>query len=240
VDEPGEMPHLRAISEAVDAMVEVRERSAEVGRRRAIAEALACAFGSVGGVFVEPPQHWDRLRWFVPCGLGSARALARLYADGGRACEYFYRPFANPVEEVSWRTGARILSAPETPPETALGEALAAVYGVTGGDQDTLADWVTRGEAAATHAARGYPAPARASPWATAPSRWSLSSGRRTPPRKPSSAQKRRLCPLRWGKPSSAQKRRLCPLRLARGRRSTSATGWTRRACRRMPATWRG
>jgi hypothetical protein len=146
VDEPGEFEHLREISQAVDYMVEVQERSAAAGRRAEIASGLACAFGSVGGVFVEPPQHWDRLRWFVPCGLGSARALAKLWADGGRACEYFYRPFANPVEEVSWRTGAKILSAPLTSPEAALGEAVEAVYGVTGSSREALADWFARGE----------------------------------------------------------------------------------------------
>jgi hypothetical protein len=126
-------------------------------RAPAIVRDLACAFGSVGGVFVEPPQHWERLRWFLPCGLGSARALARLWQDGGRACEYFYRPFANPVEEVSWRTGARILSAPLTPPETALAEAVEAVYGVTGAAREALADWFTRGENAYFSRARFEP-----------------------------------------------------------------------------------
>ncbi|MCJ7822145.1 MAG: hypothetical protein MUQ26_03525, partial [Armatimonadetes bacterium] len=58
VDEPDELRHLQRISQAVDYMVEVRERSAEVGRRAEIARSLDCAFGSVGGVFVEPPQHW--------------------------------------------------------------------------------------------------------------------------------------------------------------------------------------
>jgi hypothetical protein len=148
VDEPEEFAHLQRISQVVDYMVEVRERSATAGRRKEIVHGLGCAFGSVGGVFVEPPQHWDRLRWFVPCGLGSARALQRLHADGGRACEYFYRPFANPVEEVSWRTGARILSRPSTPPEVALQQAVEAVYEVTGRDAEALADWFARGEAA--------------------------------------------------------------------------------------------
>lgn len=148
VDEPDELPHLRRISHAVDYMVEVRERSAEVGRRAEIARSLDCAFGSVGGVFVEPPQHWPRLRWFLPCGLSSARALARLWADGGRACEYFYRPFANPVEEVSWRVGARVLSSPGTAPEAALAQAVEAVYGVAGGASDSLVDWFARAEEA--------------------------------------------------------------------------------------------
>ena len=148
VHEPGEYKHIQRISQAVDYMVEVRERSAEVGRRREIVEGVSCSFGSVGGVFVEPPQHWDRLRWFLPCGLGSARSLAGLWADGGRACEYFYRPFANPAEEVSWRVGARILSAPLTPPETALREAVERVYGAIGQTLEQLADWFDRGEQA--------------------------------------------------------------------------------------------
>ncbi len=148
LDEPGELEHLRRVSTAVDYMVEVQERSAASGRRAAIARELACPFGSVGGVFVEPPQHWERLRWFAPCGLGSARALARLWADGGRACEYFLRPLAKPVEAVSWRAGARLLSAPLTSPETALAAAVAAVYGVIGADRADLADWFARAEAA--------------------------------------------------------------------------------------------
>ena len=148
LEDPGEYEHVRRIAQAVDYLVEVRERSAEAGRRRVTIKGLACAFGSVGGVFVEPPQHWDRLRWFLPCGLGSARALRRLWDDGGRACEYFYRPFANPAEEVSWRVGARILSAPTTEPEEALRQAVSRVYGAEGKTLDRLTDWFARGEQA--------------------------------------------------------------------------------------------
>ena len=148
VDQPSEFEHIRSISDKVDYIVEVSELSAEAGRRAEIISGLRCAFGSLGGVFLEPPQHWDRLRWFLPCGLGAARALSALARDGGQACEYFYRPFANPVEEVSWRTGARILQAPSTAPEQALSEAVAAVYGVTGQDLTSLCQWFARGEGA--------------------------------------------------------------------------------------------
>ncbi|MCC6441859.1 MAG: hypothetical protein IT210_00220 [Armatimonadetes bacterium] len=148
VDQPEELPYLQEISRAVDYMVEVSELSASSGRRREVVEALDCAFGSVGGVFVEPPQHWDRLRWFVPCGLGSAQALRRLHEDGGRACEYFYRPFVNPGEMVSWLAGARILSAPETMPEDALQEAVQAVYRAEGAACADLAAWYARAEGA--------------------------------------------------------------------------------------------
>jgi len=146
VDDPQEFEHLKRIAAAVDYMVEVKELSASRGRRSEIIHQLGCAFGSLGGVLMEPPQHWDRLRWFVPCGLGSAGALGRLAAEGGSACEYFYRPFANPSEEVAWRTGARVLSAPRISPEKALADSVAAVYQAEGVCLASLCDLYTRGE----------------------------------------------------------------------------------------------
>jgi len=146
VDEPGEFEHVQRISRAVDYMIEVHELSAESGRRPEIIRGLDCAFGTVGGAFVEPPQHWARTRWCVPTGLGSARALVKLWADGGRASEYYYRIFANPFDEVSWRTGAKLLSAPLTAPEDSLREAVEAVYGTSGPATDALADWYARME----------------------------------------------------------------------------------------------
>ena len=53
-----------------------------------------------------------------------------------------------PVEEVSWRTGARTLASPLTAPEAALREAVKAVYGATGSALNALADWFARGERA--------------------------------------------------------------------------------------------
>jgi hypothetical protein len=146
LDEPGEFEYIKQISRAVDYMVEVSELSASTGRRKEITKDLECAFGSVGGVFIEPPQHWDRLRWFVPCGIGSAKALQKLWLDGGRACEYFYRPFANPVEEVSWRTGAMTLKSPLMKPESALREAVKAVYYVDERQAEKLTEWFIQGE----------------------------------------------------------------------------------------------
>ncbi|MBT3270810.1 hypothetical protein HN371_26950 [Candidatus Poribacteria bacterium] len=148
VDEPEELQWVQAMASAVDYSIEVRERSAAAGARRQLISGLDTAFGTVGGVFVEPPQHWARLRWFVPCGLASAESLRRLWNDGGRACEYFHRPFENPAEEVSWRTGAMILSHPEMAPMQALAEAVTTVYGVTGDARDDLSDWFRRGEEA--------------------------------------------------------------------------------------------
>jgi hypothetical protein len=148
VDEPSEFEHFKRIAAAVDYMVEVQELSSRSGRRREIVKELGCAFGSLGGVLVEPPQHWDRLRWFLPCGLGSAGALRNLKNDGGAACEYFYRPFANPSEEVSWRTGALVLCSVEPDPEKALSRAVEAVYNASGVCLSTMCDLYSRGEKA--------------------------------------------------------------------------------------------
>jgi len=148
VDDPGQWDDLVEISRHVDYMVEVAENTMRKGLRRELVARLKCAFGSVGGPFVEPPQHWSRARWFLPTGLSSARALKKLWDDGGRACEYFFRIFANPSDEVSWRSGARILSSPETSPAESLKEAVAAVYGVTGSPADDLAAWYERAEEA--------------------------------------------------------------------------------------------
>ncbi|MGQ9608735.1 MAG: hypothetical protein ACUVWN_05515 [bacterium] len=148
VDDPNELDHIKYISTVVDYIIEVQELSAELGIRKEIIQALSCAFGSVGGVFVEPPQHWDRLRWFVPCGLSSAQAIKNLWHDGGNACEYFYRPFANPVEEVSWRTGAITLKNPNIELYDALSKALSAVYEVDNKSLETLTDWFSHAERA--------------------------------------------------------------------------------------------
>lgn len=148
MDDPSDLPHFQRIAEAMDYMIEVPDRSARTTPpfRPKLISSLKCALGSVGGVFVSPAQHWDRLRYFLPHGLRSAQALKDLYADGGRACEYHYRLFANPGDEVSWRTGAMILSRPDTTPQAALRAALTKVYGVTGQALTDLADWYTRAE----------------------------------------------------------------------------------------------
>src|SRR5450759_1333122 len=140
-----DLPALAEIADAVDYMVEVNEIPGRANRLSRISH-FDCAYGTVGGVFIEPPQHWDRLRWCVPCGLRSARSLQTLWDEGGHACEYFFRPFANPVEEVSWRTGGHFLSDPYQTPEECLRRSVKEVYRVSGPASDDLTDWFKRAE----------------------------------------------------------------------------------------------
>jgi hypothetical protein len=148
VDEPEALAHIVHMSKALDYILEVDELSHRKGLRPDIVRQLHSAFGSVGGGFVEPPQHWDRLRWFVPLALGPAQSVGQLWRDGGRACEIYYRPFANPGEEVAWRTSARMLQQPTLEPHVALREAVGRVYGVSGDGLEQLADWYIEAERA--------------------------------------------------------------------------------------------
>lgn len=148
VDEPAELAHILRMSKALDYILEVDELSDRKGLRPQLTKQLPSAFGSVGGGFVEPPQHWTRLRWFLPLALGAAEAIARLWRDGGRACEIYYRLFANPSDEVSWRTAARMVQEPTLEPLQALREAVARVYGVSGKALDALTAWFTAAERA--------------------------------------------------------------------------------------------
>jgi hypothetical protein len=62
---------------------------------------------------VEPPQHLARNRWFLPTVRRDSEHLAGLYAEGGRACEYFFHIVANPGDEISFWMAGKMLTNPE-------------------------------------------------------------------------------------------------------------------------------
>ena len=96
--------------------------------RRKLIASLGCAFGTTGGLVVEPPQHWARDRWFLPTCRGVHRHLQKLHADGGRACEFFFHIAANPASELTLHVGGRTLAAPAEPLESHLHAALNELY----------------------------------------------------------------------------------------------------------------
>jgi hypothetical protein len=114
-EEPETLPALEKMSHGVDYLIDVHDssRKRDPEYRRRIISALRCDFGTIGGPQVEPPQHWKRDRWFLPTAKRDAVHLRELYADGGRACEYFFHILANPGDEVTFRTVGRVLSNPQ-------------------------------------------------------------------------------------------------------------------------------
>jgi hypothetical protein len=108
--DPASLPHLTALGKHIDYLIDVRNSGHS--QRQKIIEALPCAFGTLGGPQVEPPQHWPRDRWFLPTVRCVGEHLQQLHADGGRACEWFYHILANPGCEISTWVAARVLADP--------------------------------------------------------------------------------------------------------------------------------
>ena len=82
----------------------------EEGSRPDLLRRLQCDFGTSGGTWVYPPQRWNRLNWFLPHTMRTGRHIKQLYAEGGRAMEYYMGPVINPGVELNIAFGGRQLS----------------------------------------------------------------------------------------------------------------------------------
>ena len=79
-EEPETLPSLKKISEKVDYLIDVHDtsRKRDLGYRKKIIDSLSCDFGTLGGPQVEPPQHWERDRWFLPTLKSVCSPFARI------------------------------------------------------------------------------------------------------------------------------------------------------------------
>ena len=118
------------MSRSLDYMIDYNDSARNGGAesRQQLISSLGCAFGTTGGLVVEPPQHWARDRWFLPTCRGVHRHLQKLHADGGRACEFFFHIAANPTSELTLHVAGRTLAAPSEPLEKHLHAALDELY----------------------------------------------------------------------------------------------------------------
>ncbi len=100
------LPSLVEMSREIDYFTEVENALGSGQLRRQIIEAFECDFGTLGGPQVEPPQHWERDRWFLPVIKRRGEHLSALARDGGKSCELFFHVDANPGDELSlWVAG---------------------------------------------------------------------------------------------------------------------------------------
>jgi hypothetical protein len=131
-EEPETLASLKKISEKVDYLIDVHDtsRKKDLGYRKKIIDSLSCDFGTLGGPQVEPPQHWERDRWFLPTLKNVAAHLQELSAEGGRACEYFYHILANPADELSFWLAGKVLSDPARSWEKHLEDSVEELYQV--------------------------------------------------------------------------------------------------------------
>ena len=100
------------MSEHLDYLIDVADSTRAPGNeyQRQVIRQLKCDFGTIGGPLVEPPQHWERDRWFLPTARTQGEHLKELADNGGRACEYFFHIRANPGDEVSFWVAGKLLS----------------------------------------------------------------------------------------------------------------------------------
>lgn len=89
---------------------------------------LDCCFGTSGGLWVYPPQRWDRQRWFLPYAQRTGKHIKRLYTDGGRAIEYYMGPTLNPGVEMNILAGGLQLSNAARDMDDILNEAIEILY----------------------------------------------------------------------------------------------------------------
>jgi hypothetical protein len=132
-EEPASLPSLVKISQKVDYLIDVHDtnRKIDPGCRRKVIQSLACAFGTLGVPQVEPPQHWQRDRWFLPALRRVGEHLQDLVADGGRACEFFFHILANPGDELSFWLAGKTLSDPGTTWQKHLEHSVESLYSVS-------------------------------------------------------------------------------------------------------------
>lgn len=141
--DPASLPHLQALGKHIDYLIDVRDssRQKDPALRKRVIDALPCAFGTLGGPQVEPPQHWPRDRWFLPTIRSVGEHLEQLHGEGGRACEWFYHILANPGCEISTWVAARILADPSAGWRKHLHDSLEQLYKVQkASTRDALAE----------------------------------------------------------------------------------------------------
>ncbi len=156
-DEPANLPHLVELSKHIEYLIDVPDSAGKRDPewRRRLIRALQCRFGTIGGAQVEPPQHWPRDRWFLPTPRRQGEHLASLFADGGRACEFFFHILANPGDEISFWVAGKVLSEPAVGWQRHLRSSVEELYRTKSTVSSDLADLFARSEDAYFRLASG-------------------------------------------------------------------------------------
>ena len=112
ISDTRDLPGLASMTNGVDYFTDVRGWNASPRqpdfRLRMIEAIKPCNLGTIGTPNIEPPQHWERDRWFLPTAKRAALDLQVLYREGGRAVENFMHIKSNPGDEATIRLQAAI------------------------------------------------------------------------------------------------------------------------------------
>jgi len=129
--DPADWPRLVELSRDVDCINDFNDSSTKMDpayRKKLIAQ-LHCAFGTLSGWSVWPPQRWSVDKYFLPTTLVNVDYMRGLYEDGGRAVEQFTTNLGNPADEITLRFMGALASDVSADPEALLRQAVGDVYG---------------------------------------------------------------------------------------------------------------
>ncbi len=116
-------------------------------KRRDLVLKLHCGYRTSGGLWVYPPQRWNRTRWFLPYTGRTGAHIKQLAEDGGQGVMYYQGPVRNPGVEVNIAFGGKIMSNPVRDTESVLGEVIEQIYKPKGADaQQRLVSMFRRAE----------------------------------------------------------------------------------------------
>ena len=149
--QPEEFPVLNEMGRSIDVLIDGGNHGLFIREdmRRQFVQSFPCHYGTSGGFWVYPPQHWDRQRWFLPYLQAEAAHLKRLHGDGSRSCELYLGPLVNPSTEINVFCNGRLLGDIRREPADVLGEAIEALYRPKSqGDGDRLGELFLRAERA--------------------------------------------------------------------------------------------
>src|SRR5262249_12842667 len=125
-----EKTYLVELSKSVDCLFDQGHRGTYIpqGDWPGFIQRLHCAYGTSGGIWVYPPQRWERSRWFLPYALRTGKHIKELYAAGGRGAMYYQGPVVNPSTELNVAFGGRIMNNVGKSLEEVLAETLESLY----------------------------------------------------------------------------------------------------------------
>jgi len=125
-----EKGYLVELSRQVDCLFDQGHRGTYISRadQPEVIKRLHCAYGTSGGIWVYPPQRWERTRWFLPYTSGTGKHIQDLYDAGGRGVMYYQGPVMNPSTEVNIAFGGRIMTNVRKTLDDVLAETLDALY----------------------------------------------------------------------------------------------------------------
>lgn len=104
--------HFQKLSQHIDYLIDPGHFGTVIPHKeqKKFLSQLKCAFGNGGGVWLYPPQRWNRLRYFIPYTNRAGKHIENLYEIGGRAMEYNVGPAINPAVEVNIAFGGKKLA----------------------------------------------------------------------------------------------------------------------------------